>query len=75
MKYKHIRPEHIEPGPDFAGCRVKLIQAGPHEYIAAIETEWGEELGRSPRYLQSPFAALAQALDSIAAHQTKEPRA
>lgn len=72
MKYRHIRHEHIEPGPDFAGFRVKLIQAGPHEYIAAIETEGGEELGRSPRYLHSPYAALAQALDSIAAHQTGE---
>jgi hypothetical protein len=71
MKYRHIRPEHIEPGPDFAGFRVKLIQAGPHEYVAAIETEWGEELGRSPQYLPSPYAALAHAIESIEAHQSK----
>lgn len=72
MAFKHIRPEHIEPGPDFAGFRVKLMQAGPHEYLAAIETEEGEELGRSPRYLSSPYTALALALDSIEAHQKKE---
>jgi hypothetical protein len=67
-----MRPVQLEPGPDFAGLRVKLIQAGPGEFIAAIETEWGEELGRSPRYLSSPHAALAQAIDSIAAHRAKE---
>lgn len=72
MRFEHIRPEHIEPGPDFAGYRVKLIQSGPHEYIAAIETEWGEEIGRSPRCLCSPYAALAQAIESIEAHQSKE---
>lgn len=67
-----MRPAQLELGPDFAGLRVKLIQAGPREFVAVVETEWGEELGRSPRYLPSPYAALAQAIESITAHQAKE---
>ena len=74
MTPKHTRPEHTEPGPDFAGFRIKLIQSGPDEYIAAIETSRGEELGRSPRYLPSPYAALTHALNSIEAYQAKEAR-
>lgn len=67
-----MKPELV--APDFAGFRIKLIQASPHEYIAAIETEGGEEVRRSPRYLPSPRAALAQAIESIKAHQTREHR-
>lgn len=62
------RSEHIEAGPDFAGLRIKLIQAGPREFVAAIETEWGEEVGRSFTYHETPAGALAHAIESIAAH-------
>ena len=73
MNFKHIRPEYIEPGPDFDGLHILLMQAGPNAYMAAIQTEWGEELGRTPRPHVSPFSALALALDSIAA--SKKARA
>ena len=67
-----MRPEHLQPGPDMGGYRIALSQSGPNAYSAAIETEWGEVLGRSPRPLASPSAALRQALDSIEAHLARE---
>lgn len=57
--------------PDFAGLRVVLMQTGPHAYVVAVETEHGEELGRSIRPSHSPQAALDLAIESIEAHQTK----
>ena len=61
----------MRAGPDFAGLRVVLMQTGPRAYVAAIETEHGEELGRSIRPRHSPQAALVLAIESIEAHQTK----
>lgn len=69
-----MTPEHIERGPDLAGFRVTVVQAGTCEYISIIETEGREEWGRSPRYLTSPQAALEQALSRIKLHALREVR-
>lgn len=70
-----MKRNHIEPASDFAGLRVKVMQAGPGEYVAAIETEDGEELERSPRYLPTPGDAVMQAIERIKARRSEEREA
>lgn len=50
---------------DFIGHRVVVIQAGPGEFVASIQTKDGIEIERSPRYLPNPYSALAQAMKRI----------
>ncbi len=70
-----MKPAQLPPFPDLSGFRVVVVQAGPREFVGIVETEDGEELERSPRYLSNPFAALVQAVARIEAHQTKGARA
>jgi len=67
-----MKPMHHYHAPDISGFAIRIVQPRPSNYLAIIETDFGEELGRSSEPHQNPQAALSQALASIAAYRQQE---
>lgn len=62
-----------EPGHDLCGFHVRIVQAGPEEFIAVVQTADGEECARSAKYMHSPHLALYNAIRAIGLGQVLAP--
>lgn len=65
MKYDFLRPEHRPLPVEFKGFWIRLVQAGPEEFVAVVERPYGEEVARTPKYLDCPYTALRNALEAL----------